>query len=143
MRLRVSSGSFDLTVQESKTFFQVQRGSYTGQVGAEPDQRKCDFWLDPNDYCFRTAQADHLRDVTQGTSCKRVHHVERGDVDDHATRTELAHLLDDAIPQQHQVRITERGLDGSNEILALLENRHLHDLTLYAPEELSFNGTTL
>src|SRR6266567_1336146 len=143
MRLCLSSSAFDLAVQKRKTFFQVQRGSYTGQIGAEPDQRKCDFWLDANNDCFRAAQADHLRNVTQSTSCKRVHHVERGDIDDHAPRTELAHLLDDAIPQQHQVRITERGLDGSNEILALLENRHLHDLPLYDTEELSFNGTTL
>jgi hypothetical protein len=141
--MRVSSGIFNLTVQKCKTFFQVQRGGYTGEVRAEPDQRKSDFWLDPHNYSLRTPQADHLRNVAQCARGKRVHHIERGNIDDHAPRSELAHLLNDAIPQLYQVRITERGLDRGDEILALLENRYLHALPPYDLEELSFNCTTL
>src|SRR5215472_11205350 len=69
-RTSFSSGSFSLTIQKCKTFFQVQCRGYTGQVEPQLDQRECDFRLDSDDDGFGPAQANHLRNVTQRTGGK-------------------------------------------------------------------------
>src|SRR5215469_3689558 len=69
-RTGFSSGSFNLTIQKCKTFFQVQCRGYTGQVEPQLDQGECDFRLDSDDDGFGPPQADHLRDVTQRTRGK-------------------------------------------------------------------------
>src|SRR5215472_7582983 len=126
-RTSFSSDSFGLTVEKRQALLQVQCRSHTGQVGPELHQGKCNFRLDSDDHSFRTTQADHLGNVAQGTRGKRIHYIKGRDVDDHAPRSELAHLQDDAIPQLHQICITQGRLDCGNEVLPLFENRYLHD----------------
>ena len=59
-----------------------------GQPGAQPGE------LNADDDRTGTAQTYHVGDVAQCPRRERIHHVQRGNVDDHAVRAEVNHLVD-------------------------------------------------
>src|SRR3989454_8181095 len=73
---------FSAAIQEGEAFFEVQDGRAALQRQAELHHGERHVGLNTHDDRLRTAQAGHVRDVAQGAHCERVHHVQRGDVDD-------------------------------------------------------------
>src|SRR5215510_14429329 len=86
-------GCFELLVQISQTFLQIEGCGDTFQGQTELDHCKCDFGLNSNNDGFRSAQADHVGNFTQSSRRESVHHVHGGDIHDDAARTESHHLL--------------------------------------------------
>src|SRR5437773_11939611 len=83
-----------LLVQEQQAFLEIQRGGHALEREAELDHGERDLGLNPDDLRLRAAQPRHVRDVPQRAHRKRVHHVERRDVDDHAPGPEAPDALD-------------------------------------------------
>src|SRR5579875_2744316 len=79
-------------VQVTKPLFQIERGGDIGQVQAQLHQGEGDVGLDADDHGFGAAQPDHVRDVAQRAGRERIHHVQSGDVHDHALRAHEADL---------------------------------------------------
>src|SRR4029077_7310783 len=123
-----------LLAQKSKAFLQTQCRVHVGEIQTELNQGQGNLRLDSNDDGLGASAANHLGDVAKGTRCKRIHHVQRGNIDDDAARATFAHLLDYGIPQLHEIRVAQCRLDRRNQEQPLLENRNLHCLPPYPCE---------
>src|SRR5882724_2920021 len=84
-----------LVVEEQQAFLEIQRGGHALEREAELDHGEGDLGLNPDDHRLRAAQPRHVRDVPQRAHRKRVHHVERRDVDDHTPGPEAPDALDE------------------------------------------------
>ena len=123
-----------LLAQKSKAFLQIQSRVHVGEIQTELNQGQGNLWLDSNDDGLGASEANHLRDVAKSACGKRIHHVQRGNIDDDAARATFAYLLDYGIPQLHEIRVAQCRLDRRNQEQPLLENRNLHSLPPYAGE---------
>src|SRR5439155_16133597 len=94
-----------LLVEEQQAFLEIQRGGHALEREAELDHGEGDLGLNPDDHRLRAAQPRHVRDVPQRAHRKRVHHVERRDVDDHAPGPEAP----DARSEEHTSELQSRG----------------------------------
>src|SRR3982074_1898690 len=72
------------TIEEGETLFEVQHGGDALQRQTELHHGERHVGLNPHDDRLGAAQAGHVRDDAQRPQGERVHHVERGDVDDDA-----------------------------------------------------------
>src|SRR2546425_1921350 len=115
-----------LAVEVREALFQVQRGRHALQREPLLDHREGHLRLDPHDDGLRSAQPDHVRDVTQGPGRERIDDVKRRHVHDDRPGPDLADLPDERVAQLAQVRVRERRLTGRDQIRALLEDRNLH-----------------
>src|SRR5437773_1220487 len=128
MSADLMTGSIPLAVavKVGEALFQVQRGCHALQREPQLDHRERDLRLDSHDDRLGSAQLDHVGDVAQGAGRERVDHVERRHVHDDAPGPDLADLPDERVAQLFQVLVGERGLNGRDQIRALLEDRNLH-----------------
>src|SRR5438034_215834 len=113
-------------VEEGQPFFQVERRVDALQGEPQLHHRERHLRLDADDDRLGRAEAPHLGDVAQGADGEGVHHVERGDVDDHPARAIPADLRDQAVAEALQIGVGQRRLDGRDEVVALLEDRYPH-----------------
>ena len=67
----------------SNAFLQVERRGDALEPHAKLHQGERHLGLNADNDRVGPAQADHLRDVSEGARGKRVHHVERSDVHDY------------------------------------------------------------
>src|SRR5688572_10436431 len=118
--------SVELPLQERQSLLEVQRGVHVLEVHPELDHREGDLRLDPDDHRLRPAQPRHVRDAAQRARHERVHHVERGDVDDDPARAEPADLDHHVVLEADHVGVGERRLDRRDQERALLENWYRH-----------------
>src|SRR5712691_5182798 len=119
-------GALPLAVKVREAFFQIERGRHALQREPLLDHREGHLRLDPHDDGLRSAQPDHVRDVTQGPGRERIDDVKRRPVHDDRPGPDLADLPDERVAQLAQVRVRERRLNGRDQIRALLEDRNLH-----------------
>src|SRR5437867_3889307 len=119
------------SIEEGQAFLEIERGRDALEREAELDHRKGDLGLDPDDDGLRAAQPRHVRDVAQRAHGERVHDVERRHVHDDAAGAEAPHSLDQRFPELREIGVGERGLNGRDQVLALLENRNFHSALRY------------
>ena len=67
-----------------------------------------------------------IRNAAKRPGGERIEHVERGDVDDHATSAITADQVGQVVAELNQVLIGQRRLDTGDEGLTLFENRNGH-----------------
>src|SRR5438093_10951667 len=115
-----------LPVEERQTLLEIERGRDALERQAELHHRERNLGLNPDDHGFRPPQPRHVGDVAQRPDRERIHHVERRDVDDHAPGPEASDALDQRFPQLREVGVRERGLDGRDQVVALLQDRAFH-----------------
>src|SRR5690348_10054901 len=72
----------ELALEERQALLEVERRVHVLEVHPELDHRERDLRLDADDHGLRAAQPGHVRDPAQRARDERVHHVQRGDVDD-------------------------------------------------------------
>src|SRR6266446_2933682 len=113
-------------MQVRESFLQIERGSHPFHGQAKLHHGKCDLRLYANDHGIRAAQAYHIRDVAQCPRGERIHHVQCGDVDDHAMRPETDDFVDQRPAQLQKVRIRKRGLNGGYQKPPLFEDGDFH-----------------
>src|SRR2546428_615257 len=118
-------------VEERQPFLQIERGRDTLERQTELHHRKGHLGLDPDDDGLGAAQPRHVRDVAQRAHGERVHDVERRHVHDDAAGTEAPHSLDQRFSELGEIGVGERGLNGRDQVLALLENRNFHSALRY------------
>ena len=73
-----------LPVQQREALFEVQRGVHVVERQAQLDHGERHLGLQADDHGVRAAQPGHVRDRAQRPCSERIHHVDRGDVDDDA-----------------------------------------------------------
>src|SRR5581483_10037402 len=81
-------------LQERHALLEVERRVDVLHANPQLHHRERHLGLDPHQHCLGAAQARHVGDVAQRARDERVHHVERGDVDDDPPRAEAPDLLD-------------------------------------------------
>src|SRR5215207_3978451 len=127
MAIRLSASTverlLELVLQERQPFLEVERGLDVLELHAELDHRERHLGLDPDDHGLRPAKASHVRDAAQRPRYERIHHVERGDVDDDPPRAVARDLGHHVLAQLQDVRVRERRLDRGDQNRALLEDR--------------------
>src|SRR5512140_166577 len=109
--------------EKLEPFLEIERNRHTLQVQAELHHREGHLRLEPHDDRLGTTQRRHLGEVPRRAHGKGVHHVERGHVNNRALRAKPPDALTQPHPQLGEIRIRQRGLDGGDEILALLQDR--------------------
>src|SRR5215210_9551226 len=84
IRLSACTGErlLQLVAQERQPLLEVERGLHVLELHPELDHREGDLRLDADDHRLGAAQARHARDALQRARDERIHHVERGDIDD-------------------------------------------------------------
>src|SRR5919204_926774 len=113
-------------LEEREALLEVQGGLDVLEAHAEPDHRERDLGRDADDHGHRAAQPRHHRQPAQRARDERVHHVERGDVDDDAARAVARDLRHHVVLELEDVRVRERGLDRRDQVRPLLEDRDRH-----------------
>src|SRR5215467_7247277 len=122
----LSLHGFELLVQISQTFLQIEGCGDTFQSQTELDHCECDFGLNSDDDSFRAAQADHVGNFPQRARGEGVHDVHGGDIHDDTARTEPHDLLHKSAAQLVEVGIGEGGLKRRDEDGPLFKNRNFH-----------------
>ena len=64
--------------------------------------------------------------VSPYCAMERIEDVDRGHVDDDGARADPPYGFQKGVPQLEKIPVGQRGLDGRDEIGALLENRNFH-----------------
>lgn len=90
--------------------------------------RERDVGLDADYDGLRPAQLDGVGDGAQGACGERIHHIKRGNVHDNPAGAKLANAINEVVLQLQQLGVGERGLDGSDQVIALFEDRDRHCL---------------
>src|SRR5437868_8483039 len=116
----------ELPGQVRHPLLEIERRRHVLQPEAELDHREGDLRLDSDDDGLGAAQPDHVRDLLEDARRERVHHLQRGDVDDDPSRAPAHDLLHERCPQPHQGHVANPGLEGDDEDVALLEDRDVH-----------------
>src|SRR5438093_2283979 len=125
-RFGLEEALFGAAVQEGEAFFEVQYRCDALQRQAELHHGERHVGLNPDDDRLRAAEARHVRDVAQGAHRERVHHVQRGDVDDDTAAARPPDLGDQRFAEMGKIGVCEGGLNRGNEILPLPQNRYFH-----------------
>src|SRR5215218_1999511 len=115
-----------LALEQGEALFQVQRRLDVLELHAELDHGEGHLGLDADDHGLGAAQAGHHRDAPHGARDERVHHVERGGVDDDPARAMARDLAHDGVAQLQDVRVRQRRLDRRDQERALLEDGYGH-----------------
>ena len=109
-------------VQQGKSFFQVERGEHTTEVGAQFDHGEGHVGIDTDDHRAGAAEIRHSGDVPQGPGAEGVEDVERGYVDDDSARPVAPHSVDQLVLEPEELAVVECGVDRGNEMGPLPEN---------------------
>src|SRR3954449_6783572 len=113
-------------VEEGQALLEIEGGVHPFQVQAELYHRESHLGLDAHHHRLGPAQVRHVRDPAQRSRGERVHHVERGHVDDDPARAHRPRALQQLVPQPQHLGVAQRRLDGGDQVAALLEYRHRH-----------------
>src|SRR5215218_2474472 len=113
----------ELGPQERQALLEVECGLDVLELHPQLHHREGDLGLDAHDHRLGAAQPRHVRDPAQRAGDERVHHVERGDVDDDPARAVPRDLAHHVLAQLQDVRVGQRGLDRGDQDWALLEDR--------------------
>src|SRR5438874_11877366 len=117
---------FGATIEEGEALFEVQYRGDALQRQPELHHRERYVGLNPHDNRLGAAQAGHVRDVAQRPHRERVHHIQRGDVDDDAATARPPDLGDQRFAKMGKIGVCEGGLNRGNEVLPLPQNRYFH-----------------
>src|SRR3954466_14084303 len=113
-------------LQQREALLEVEGGVHILEAHPELDHRERDLRLDADDHRRRAAQPGHHGDAAQGARDERVHHVERGDVDDDPARAVARDLRHHVVAQLEHVAVGQGRLDRGDQERALLEDRDGH-----------------
>ena len=78
----------------------------------------------PDHHGFRVQNARHGSDIAQHPADERVHHVERGNIDQYAAGMRAHNAFGQVLLQRHCQAVVHVHLDGDQEELAHLKNRN-------------------
>src|ERR671919_380433 len=115
--------------QEVEPFLEVQRGRHALQRQAELDHGERHLRLDAHHDRLGAPQLRGIGDATDRARREGIEDVEGRHVDDDAARAEEADPHGDLVTELHEILIRQRGLDGRDQDIALLEDRYRHPLS--------------
>src|SRR5919106_2829303 len=118
---RVSSAT-----QQLQSLFQIQRGVDVGERDAELHHGEGHLGLDPHQHRGRPAEPQRCGDGRQSSGRERVDHVQQRHVEDHAPRTQLAHLHRELSLHLDQLGVGGIALERGDQRVPLLQDRHRH-----------------
>src|SRR5262249_6439705 len=113
-------------IEVREPFLQVECRGHVLEGETEPNHRECDLGLDAHAHGRSTAQPDHVGDSPQRSHREGVHDVEHRDVHDRPPGSVSPHLLYQVVPEMEKVLVAQGGLDGGDEVVALLEDGDAH-----------------
>src|SRR5581483_6253339 len=114
------------SAQHLESFLEIQGGRHALEGQAQLNHREGDVWLDAHDYRVRTAQLGDVGDPADGSTGEGIHDVEGRHVYDNALDSQPSNTVSKLFSELCQVLVSERGLDGRDQDIALLENSLRH-----------------
>src|SRR4051794_24364298 len=124
--------------QQIHSALDIQSRAHAAQGQSQFDQRDRDRRLHPGHHRVGAEHLRHPRDISEHAPDERVHHLERGDIDQHPARPRRRNPLRQVFLKLERKPVVHVHLNGHQEELAHFQNRYsFHAATLWRSSDRS------